>query len=267
MSFYRIKQSAWTLFFSAFVAIILVAIAGLIIINASFLGMSDLAFYLGKTRTWINFLNTFWTASLATLFSMLIGVPVGYTLSRFNLPFHKVMKTVIDLPIMVPPAAIGLFLLGVFETAPIGTVTQFLGIRIDHALPGIIVAQCTVTVSFCIRLVMASFDTVEPRFEQVARSLGATLPHAFLRVSLPMAKNGLMASVIIVWARAAAEWESLMIFIGGIQGRSDVMPFAVYLDFTAGKLGWALTTSLLCIAVSVVSMAAVHYIGGAKRVW
>jgi molybdate transport system permease protein len=166
---------------------------------------------------------------------------------------------------MVPPAAIGVFLLGVFKTAPLLTVTQFLGIKIDHAVPGIIIAQFTVTVSFCIRLVMASFDTIDPRFEQVARSLGASLPRAFCKISLPLARNGLLAGLIIVWARAAAEWESLMIFVGGIQGRSDVMPFTVYLDYTAGKLGWALTTSIFCIIISVASMSAVHYIGGAKR--
>jgi ABC-type sulfate transport system permease component len=255
------------MFFSVFVIIILIAIVGLIAINALFLGLSDCAYYLGKARTWINFLNTFWTASMATLLSMLVGVPVGYTLSRYKLPCPKLMKTLIDLPIMVPPAAIGVFLLGVFTTAPILNITRFLGIPVAHALPGIIVAQFTVTVSFCIRLVMASFDTIDPRFEQVARSLGASLPRAFFKVSLPMAKNGLLAGLIIVWARAAAEWESLMIFIGGIQGRTDVMPFAVYLDFTAGKLGWALTTSIFCIVISVASMSAVHFIGGAKRAW
>jgi ABC-type sulfate transport system permease component len=267
MNFSGIKQAAWVLSFSAFVVFILFAAVGLIAINAAFLGIGDLTYYLGKARTWLNFLTTFWTASLAALFSMLVGVPVGYTLSRYKIPFPKLMRTLIDLPIMVPPAAIGVFLLGVFNTAPLLNITQFFGIKIDHALPGIIVAQFTVTVSFGIRLVMASFDTIDPRFEQVARSLGASLPRSFFKVSLPMARNGLLAALIVVWARAAAEWESLMIFIGGIQGRADVMPFAVYLDFTAGKLGWALTTSIFCIVISILSMSAVHFIGGKKHAW
>jgi ABC-type sulfate transport system permease component len=262
----RIKQSAWVAFFSAFAVFVLVAIVGLIAINASFLGFSDFAHYLGKARTWTNFLNTSWTASTATLLSMAVGVPVGYTLSRYRIPFPHLIKTLIDLPIMVPPAAIGVFLLGVFKAEPLSSITQLLGIKIDHALPGIIIAQFTVTVSFCIRLVMASFETVDPKFEQVARSLGASLPRAFFKVSLPMARNGLLAGLIVVWARAAAEWESLMIFVGGIEGRSDVMPFAVYLDYTSGKLGWALTTSIFCIIISIVSMSAVHFIGGIKRV-
>ena len=195
---------------------------------------------------------------------MLIGIPVGYTLSRYKLPCSKLLKTLIDLPVMVPPAAVGVFLLGMFKTTPVENITDILGIKVVHALPGVIVAQFTVTVSFCIRLVMASFDAVNPKYEQVARSLGASMPRVFLRVSLPMAKNGLLAGLIIVWARAAAEWESLMLFVGGIQGKTDVMPFAVYLDFIGGKLGWALTTSLFCMVTAVASMSAVYFIGRKK---
>ena len=261
----KIRQSAWNIYFSAFVVIILIGIGFLIISNALFLGFGDFFYYLQKSRTWVNFFNTIWTVSISTTLSMFIGIPVGYTLSRYQLPCSKLVKTLIDLPVMVPPAAVGVFLLGMFTTMPMANITDILGIKVVHALPGVIVAQFTVTVSFSIRLVMASFDSVNPKFEQVARSLGASLPRVFLKVSLPMAKNGLLAGLIIVWARAAAEWESLMLFVGGIQGRTDVMPFAVYLDFIGGKLGWALTTSLFCMVTAVASMSAVHYIGGKKR--
>jgi molybdate transport system permease protein len=267
VNFSKIKQSAWVASFSAFVGIILFAVGTLIASNVLFLGLGDFLYYLGRSKTWLHFGITLWTASIATLLSLLIGIPIGYALSRYAFPLPRLFKTLIDLPVMVPPAAIGIFLLGVFTTAPLSNLTQALGIKVDHALPGVIVAQFTVTVSFCIRLVMASFATVSPKFEQVARSLGASLPHAFFKVSLPMAKNGIAAAVIVVWARAAAEWESLMLFVGGIQGRTDVMPFAVYLDFAGGKLGWALTTSLLCMAIAAMSMSAVHYIGRKKHAW
>jgi ABC-type sulfate transport system permease component len=256
-----VKQKAWIVFFSAFVVALLLALLFLIAGNAAFLGAGDFFYYLGQSRTWKNFTTTLWTASLSTMFSMLVGIPVGYALSRRRFPLPKLLKTLIDLPVMVPPAAIGVFLLGVFTTEPLSSLQKVFGLKVDHALPGIIVAQFTVTVSFCIRLVMASFETVNPKFEHVARCLGASLPYAFFKVSLPLARNGIVAALIVVWARAAAEWESLMIFVGGIQGRTDVMPFAVYLDFVGGKLGWALTTSLFCVAIAVLSMAAVHCIG------
>jgi molybdate transport system permease protein len=257
----KIRQWVWTAFFSSFVVLVFIAISALIVCNALFLGAGDFFYYLAQSKTWGHMLTTLWTASTATAFSLFIGIPAGYALSRFHLPFPVLFKTVIDLPVMVPPAAIGVFLLGIFTALPLSAVTHVTGIKVDHALPGVIVAQFTVTVSFCVRLAMASFDSVDPKFERVARSLGASPSRVFFRVSLPMARNGILAAVIIVWARAAAEWESLMIFVGGIQGRTDVMPFAVYLDWVGGKLSLALTTSLLCVAIAVLSMAAVHCIG------
>lgn len=261
----KIRQTAWVVFFSSFVVIILCATGVLFLVNALFLGPGDFFYYLCKSRTWVNLSTTLWTATMATLLSMLVGIPVGYALSRCKFPFPGLLKTVLDLPVMVPPAAIGVFLLGIFTAAPISELTRMLGLKVDHALPGVIVAQFTVTVSFCIRLVMASFDSVNPKCEQVARSLGASLPRVFFAVSLPMARNGILAGLIVVWACAAAEWESLMIFVGGIQGRTDVMPFAVYLDWVGGKLGWALTTSLLCVIIAGLSMSAVHFIAGKQH--
>lgn len=246
--------------------IILAGIGFLLITNALFLGFGDFLYYLQKSRTWINIATTIWTASIATVLSMFIGIPVGYILSRYKFPFQKFMDTLIDLPVMVPPAAVGLFLLRLFKTFPLSSMTSILGIKVDHALPGVIVAQFTVTVSFCIRLTMASFETVSPRYEYVGRSLGASLPYTFFKITLPLAKNSLIVALIIVWARACAEWESLMLFVGGIQGRTDVMPFAVYLDFVGGKLGWALTTSMFCVLIAIVSMYAVYRIGGKAHV-
>ncbi|OFW63680.1 MAG: hypothetical protein A2Z35_04710 [Actinobacteria bacterium RBG_19FT_COMBO_36_27] len=262
----QLKQISWVIFFSAFVIVILVGIGFLITTNVLFLGFSDFLYYLQKSRTWINIATTIWTASIATVLSMFIGIPVGYMLARYTFPCQKFMDTLIDLPVMVPPAAVGIFLLGLFKTFPVNSLTSILGIKVDHTLSGVIVAQFTVTVSFCIRLTMASFETISPRYEYVGRSLGASLPYTFFKISLPLAKNSLIVALIIVWARACAEWESLMLFVGGIQGRTDVMPFAVYLDFVGGKLGWALTTSMFCVLIAIVSMYAVHRIGGKAHV-
>jgi ABC-type sulfate transport system permease component len=169
--------------------------------------------------------------------------------------------------VMVPPAAIGVFLLGFFRSFPVRGVCERLGIEVDHAVAGVVVAQIAVTLAFAIRLAKAAFDGVSPRFEVVSRSLGASLPRTFFRVSMPLARNGIIAGMIVVWARAAAEWESLMLFVGGIQGRTDTLPFAVYLDWNGGLLGWALTISLFCVIIAVGSLYAVRRLGGRGHVF
>ena len=97
--------------------------------------------------------------------------------------------------------------------------------------------------------------------------MGAPLLRPVARVTLPLAGSGLLASILIVWARAAAEWESMMLFVGGIQGYTDTLPMAVYLDFNVGILGWALADSLLCVVIAMASMLAVRRLGGRTHVW
>jgi ABC-type sulfate transport system permease component len=263
----RFKHLAWHLGLGGIGALLLLAVAVTLAINVLFLGLSDLAYFLGQPRTWVSLWLTVWTASAATLIAMVIAIPAGYVLSRYRLPGSRALLTLIDLPVMVPPAAIGVFLLGVFRYFPVANLCAWLGLRVDHAVPGVVVAQVTVTLAFAIRLTKASFDSVSPRFEAVSRSLGASLPRTFFRVSLPLARNGVLASLIVVWARAAAEWESLMLFVGGIQGRTDTLPFAVYLDWNGGLLGWALTNSVLCVLIAVGSLYAVRRLGGRGHVF
>ena len=93
------------------------------------------------------------------------------------------------------------------------------------------------------------------------------MPRTFFCVTLPLAKRGLVASLIVVWARAAAEWEALMLFVGGTEGKTDVLPFAVYLDWNGGMMGWAVSMSVVCVLMAVAAMGAVHLIGGKSYVW
>lgn len=258
---------AWYGFFGGVAASLLLAIASVIVIDALFLGWSDFAHYLTRPRTWTSLWLTVWTATLSTAIAMAVGIPVGYVLSRYRIPFPRLSLTLIDLPVMVPPAAVGLFLLGLFRSFPAEQLSGWLGLQVHHALPGVVVAQVTVTLAFAVRLVKASFDSVSPRFEAVSRSLGASLPSTFLRVSMPLARKGILATLIVVWARAGAEWESLMLFVGGIQGRTDTLPFAIYLDWNGGILGWALTDSLFCVAIAAVSLYAVRRLGGRSHVF
>jgi molybdate transport system permease protein len=124
-----------------------------------------------------------------------------------------------------------------------------------------------VTTAFAVRLAAAAFAAVPPRMEAVARALGATWGGAVARVTLPLARRDLAAAALVVFARACAEWESLMLFVGASQGRTDTLPFAVYLDWNGGLLGWALTNSLFCVIIAAGSMFAVRRLGGRGHVF
>jgi len=263
----RFRTDRWAIVCGVSVAVILAAYIFVVLYNVVYLGWEDAAFFLTQKRLWVRVWLTLYTSVSATCFALVIGIPAGYALSRFHLPCRTLVSTITDLPVMLPPAAVGAFLFGVVRIPPFSTFTRLTGIEFSHSTEGVILVQFAVTVAFCARLMKAAFDGVNPRFEQVSRSLGATLPRTFRKVTLPLAKNGIIASTIVVWARAAAEWEGLMLFVGGTMGKTDVLPFAVYLDWNSGMMGWVTTFSIICVLLGVISMAAVRFIAGKSYVW
>ncbi|MBN1980809.1 MAG: ABC transporter permease subunit, partial [Chitinivibrionales bacterium] len=155
--------------------------------NAIYLGLSDSLYFFSHPRLWNRLYLTIWTATCATGCSLCLGIPTGYALSRFHFPFPRFMATVIDLPVLIPPAAVGVFLFGFTHTFPVRNILELLGINLGHAETGVIFAQFMVTVAFCSRLMKSAFDTVNPRFEYVSRSLGASLPRTFFQITMPLA--------------------------------------------------------------------------------
>ncbi|MBN2498510.1 MAG: ABC transporter permease [Deltaproteobacteria bacterium] len=260
----RAARPGFGLLFGGALALAAIWLVFIGLANALFLGWSDWIHFLCQGRTWRCFGLSVGTAGLATCVSMLLAVPLGFALSRARFRGQWLLQALLDLPIMVPPAAVGMFLLGLFGSGPGAWLESSLGIQLVHALPGVVLAQVVVTCAFGVRVCRAAFEAIPPTYEAVARSLGASLASTFFRVHLPLARSALLAATCLVWARALAEYEALMLFVGAIQGRTDVMPLAVYLDTTAGKLEWATVFSFLCAGLGVVSLWAIRRLGARR---
>jgi ABC-type sulfate transport system permease component len=264
------RATRWQVWPSLCVAAVALLLAGYLLLvasNAAYLGWDDARYFLAHPRMWDRLWLTFWTATLSTALSLLVGIPAGYALSRLRFPLPHLTATLIDLPIMVPPAAAGVFLLGATRLPPVGPILAALGIELGHSTAGVILVQVVVTAAFCARLMKTAFDGVNPRFEQVSRSLGGSLAQTLARVTLPLAKRGVIASVVVVWARAAAEWEGLMLFVGGTEGRTDTMPFAVYLDWNGAMMGWVVSMSLVCVLMAIAAAGTARLLLGRSHVW
>ena len=250
---------------TALIAVLLYVL--LIAGNWIYLGWSDTLYFFTNPRMWQRFWLTVWTSAVSSSVAMLVGIPTGYALSRFKFPCRYFFASIIDLPIVVSPAIIGAFLFGITTRFPFDWISDYYGIYIGRNVYGVLLVQFTVTAAFCARLMKASFDMIPPRFESVSRSLGASNFRTFFKVVLPMAKNGIMASMIVVWARAAAEWEGLMLFVGATEGKTDIMPFAIYLDWNGGMMGWVTSMTIVCILMALTAMSAMRIIGGKSHVW
>lgn len=221
--------------------------------TAVYLGWADAAHHLARPVLWQRLGLTLSTALISTGVAMIVGIPGGYALARLPLPIPRVLATVIELPMMVPPATVGVFLIGAVATPPVAPLLKIAGISLGHSTAGVILCQVAVTTSFAVCLCGAAFASVPVRVETVARTLGATWPRAALGVTLPAARNALLGATLTVFARAAAEWEAVMLFVGASRGATDVLPFAVFLDWNEGMMGGVVTMSLMSVTVATLA--------------
>jgi molybdate transport system permease protein len=205
------------------------------------------------------------TLALVILFS----VPVGYALSRYRFPGHALVDTVVDVPIVLPPVVIGVSLLAFFGTPLGNSIKQLLragtGWTLTSAI-GIVLCQFLVSVSYSIRATKASFDSVDRRLEHVALTLGCSRWGAFWRVSLPLARNGLIAGSVMAWARAIGVFGPLMVFVG-TSPRVMVMPTNVWLELSVGNIEVSLAVALVMLVMAGAALAVVHWLAGGTKWW
>jgi molybdate transport system permease protein len=203
-----------------------------------------------------------WTSVVTVILSVVFAIPMGYILSRFRFPGHVIADSLVDLPIVFPPVVVGLTLLVFFTQTPVGRWIEASGLEFIFQPKGIVLCQFVVSASFAIRSAKSTFDEIDRRLENVALTLGCTYWGSFRRVSLPLARNGIIAGGILTWARAFGLFGPLMIFVGSFRGRTEVLSTTVFLEQSVGHLEEALAVALLLVAVAMICLVTIRLVGG-----
>ncbi len=203
------------------------------------------------------------TATIAAIISLLIAVPVAYAISRSRFPGKDIVDSLLDLPIVISPVALGAVLLVFFNT-PLGSAINNNVIRFVFAVPGIVLAQVTVISALAVRLLKSTFDAIDPRYEQVARTLGCSKPEAFFRVTLPMARDGLVASAILTWARAIGEFGATVMLAGATALKTETLPTAIFLSLASADVEKAIAVILVLIVIAVVALLVIRKLIGRR---
>jgi molybdate transport system permease protein len=210
--------------------------------------------------------RSFVTSFIALLLIVVTAVPVGYALSRYRFFGHSIINTFVDMPIVLPPVVLGISLLAFFGS-PLGSWIkeglQHYGISLVSSV-GIVMCQYIVSVSYCIRAVKASFDNVDRHLEHAALTLGCSQGQAFWCVTLPLARNGLIAGGIMAWARAIGVFGPLMVFVG-TGSRVQVMPTNMWLELNVGNIENALVVSLITMAIASIALVCVHCMAPGRK--
>jgi len=201
-----------------------------------------------------------YTATVSTLIAMLLAVPAAYTLSQYRGPGKSLFDTLLDLPLVLPPIGVGFLLLVFFRTA-LGQALETHVMRFVFEVPGIILAQFAVASGFAMRVLKSTFDGLNPRYEEVARTLGLSKWQAFSHIVLPLSRNGVLASTVLTWARSIGEFGATMIVAGTFAGKTEVLTIALMMKWQMAEIEQGLTVTLLLIVISLTALLLFRKIG------
>lgn len=204
---------------------------------------------------WITLGLSLKVAAWATALNLVLGVGVGFLLARTRFPGRDVLDTVLTLPMVMPPTVLGYYLLVVFgrQGALGGWLQSAFGINLIFTWQGAVIAAALVAFPLVFKPARAAFEAVDGQLEQAARVLGVSESAIFFRVTLPLAWRGILAGLLLGFARAMGEFGATLMVAGSIPGQTQTLSIAIYeavqagQDDSANMLVWL--TSLVCVVV------------------
>ncbi|MCC6646910.1 MAG: molybdate ABC transporter permease subunit [Polyangiaceae bacterium] len=196
------------------------------------------------------------TTTVSAAVVVALGTPLAWSLARSRGRLASVVEAVVQLPIVVPPAAAGIAML--LAVGRRGLFAGWLypdGWSVTFSTPAVVVAEVFVSAPFFVQAAVAAFRRVDPELFVVARALGAGPLSVFARVAVPLAAPGLFAGAAMSWARALGELGATLTFAGNLQGVTQTLPLAIYAALEADlRAAQALSIVLVVVAFSLLGV-------------
>lgn len=237
----------------------LVLIVAMLVADLSFTTPNHLLRALASPEIQYSIKLSLISCTLTTLLSLWIAVPAGYLMSRHRFPGKKLLDSIFDIPIVLPPLVIGLSLLILFQVPVLRAVQRI--VPVTYAVPSVILAQFAVACSFALRTMLVTFDQINPRCEQVALTLGCNRSQAFWLVALPEARRGVMTAATLAWARALGEFGPILVFSGATRMRTEVLSTSVFLELSIGNIEAAVAVSMIMISAALLVLTLARVFG------
>lgn len=214
-----------------------------------------------RDALWLSLKTT--TAALAII--VVIGTPAAYALATRSFRGRGAVITLVELPLVLPPAVAGIALLAALGPAGIlGGSLESAGLRLSLETAGVVVALVFVASPFFLRQAQAAFEAVDPAWLDASRTLGASEARTFARVAVPAAVPGLVAGGALALGRALGEFGATLIFAGSFRGITQTAPLAIYGRFSTDFDG-ALALAAVLVAAAAGLLAAVKLFGTPQR--
>lgn len=195
---------------------------------------------------------TAWVSAASTLLILPFGLAIAWLLARFQWPGKSIVETVVSLPLVMPPVATGLILLKLFGRR--GAIGGFLHNTLDFDVVftwrGVLVALSVMSFPLLVRSARVAFEQVNPRLEQIARTLGAGNLRVFCTITLPLARNGILGGMLLAFARALGEFGATIMIAGNIPGKTSTLSLAIFQSVQLGEDTYAYRLLALSVALA-----------------
>jgi molybdate transport system permease protein len=204
------------------------------------------------------FIVSFKTSLLAQLLVVVFGTPAAFLLASRRFPGHSLAVTLVELPLVLPPAVAGIGLLAAFgHLGLLGSRLETLGITLPFTQSAVTIAVAYVASPLYIRQAIAAFEATDPDLAAASRTLGAGPLRTFFRVVLPLARGGLIAGLALSFARGLGEFGATIMFAGSLQRVTQTLPLAIYAEFDR-NFDATLAMSGVLVLFSIVLLAGLH---------
>jgi molybdate transport system permease protein len=189
----------------------------------------------------------------STLLILPFGIAMAWLFARKEWPLKSVLETIVLLPLVMPPVSTGLILLKIFgRRSPLGQWLYERGIEIVFNWKGVLIAMAVMSFPLLVRSVRTSFSEVNPRFEQIAATLGASSLRIFFVITIPLAYKGIIAGALLAFSRALGEFGATILLAGNIPGKTQTLSLAIYSFVQLGKDSAAYTLLGITVALAFV---------------
>jgi molybdate transport system permease protein len=204
------------------------------------------------------------TSAIALALIVVVGTPAAWLLATRRWPGRSLLITLVELPLVVPPAVAGIGLLAALgPDGLLGGALDEAGIRLAFETAGVVVALTFVASPFYVRQAIAGFEALDPALLDASRTLGASEARTFARVAVPVARGALGAGAALAWGRALGEFGATLMFAGSFRGVTQTAPLAIYERFATDFTG-ALALAAVLVALSAAILLTVKVLLAAR---
>ena len=193
-------------------------------------------------------------ASFATILALLIAIPAAYALARYDFYGKGLIDIILELPLIISPAALGAMIL-IFFSSSTGLWLQEHFIQIVYTFWGIVLAQFVTVLGIATRMLKTGIEQIPKRYEQVAQTLGASQVQILFTITLPLAKKSLFSATILTWAKAFGEFGATFTLAGSMAMKTETIPISIFMKLANADIKGSVAMIMVLVSVGISLLA------------